>query len=304
MERLRIGDQLVLASTRRCAPVTWIGHRRIDLTRHRYPEQVRPIRIRADAFAPGVPVRDLWLSPDHSVLLHGVLIPIKHLINGRSIAQVAVRTVEYWHVELERHDVLLAEGLAAESYLDTGNRSAFANGGEVVALHPDFAPRGWSDACAELVQAGPRVVTAKQQLFWRAGPAPAAPAIRLQVLAEERVVKPERVAAGGWRCRLPPGTRSLRLVSPAWMPAAHHAASLDTRWLGVRLFGVEVDGKPLDLCGPAFFAGFHPLETTAEGACRWTDGDARLVLPIGACEARLELGDQPGEGLWSRLKKG
>ena len=31
----------------------------------------------------------------------------------------------YYHVELSTHDVILAEGLATESYLDTGNRAAF-----------------------------------------------------------------------------------------------------------------------------------------------------------------------------------
>ena len=291
VEALRTGDHVVLASGQ-LTPVTWIGHRRIDLSRHRHPEEVRPIRILADAFAPGVPVRDLWLSPDHGVLLQGALIPIKHLLNGRSIAQVAARKIEYWHVELERHDVLLAEGLAAESYLDTGNRPAFANGGGVVALHPDFRPLSWADACAELLQTGPRVAAAKQALFRRAGADPGAPAIRLRVVAEQRTLETERLGTGLWRCLVPPGTRNLRLLSPAWMPAAHYAESLDARRLGVRLFGAAVDGRSLDLDGPAFFAGFHPLEATTEGDCRWTDGDARLVLPIGACEVRLRVGDQ------------
>src|ERR1019366_10641252 len=57
----------------------------------------------------------------------GVLIPIRYLVNGRSIAQEARDEVTYWHVELARHDILLAEGLPAESYLDTGNRDAFAD---------------------------------------------------------------------------------------------------------------------------------------------------------------------------------
>jgi hypothetical protein len=52
----------------------------------------------------------------------GALIPIRYLINGRSIVPTASRTVIYYHLELPRHDVLLAEGLPAESYLDTGNR--------------------------------------------------------------------------------------------------------------------------------------------------------------------------------------
>jgi hypothetical protein len=69
-----------------------------------------------------LPRRDLLLSPDHAVYVDGALIPIRYLINGRSIVPTASRTVIYYHLELPRHDVLLAEGLPAESYLDTGNR--------------------------------------------------------------------------------------------------------------------------------------------------------------------------------------
>jgi hypothetical protein len=47
------------------------------------------------------------------------------LINGQTIRQVEAAEVTWFHVELASHDILLANGLAAESYLDTGNRSAF-----------------------------------------------------------------------------------------------------------------------------------------------------------------------------------
>ncbi len=68
----------------------------------------------------------------------GVLIPVRCLLNDASIRQTPCARVTYWHVELEAHDVLLAEGLPCESYLDTGNRGAFANGGGAVHLHPVF----------------------------------------------------------------------------------------------------------------------------------------------------------------------
>jgi hypothetical protein len=55
---------------------------------------------------------------------------------------------------------VVADGAAAESWLDDGNRHLFANAGALVALHPDFAPRpagAWSDgrACAPRVTEGP-----------------------------------------------------------------------------------------------------------------------------------------------------
>jgi hypothetical protein len=67
----------------------------------------------------------------------GVLIPVKHLINGMTVRQVAVASITYFHVELAEHAVILAEGLAAESYLDTGDRSSFANA-PVTQRHPAF----------------------------------------------------------------------------------------------------------------------------------------------------------------------
>jgi hypothetical protein len=80
----------------------------------------------------------VFLSPDHAIFADGVLIPVKYLMNDDAICQVERETVEYFHVELPAHDVLLAEGLPVESYLDTGDRNSFENGGRVVALFPSF----------------------------------------------------------------------------------------------------------------------------------------------------------------------
>ena len=154
VEALKVGDHVRLArGGKRC--ILWIGHRRIDCARHPRPETVWPVRIAAGAFGAGVPYRDLWLSPDHAVLLDGVLVPVKYLIDGERIVQVRMETVEYWHVELAQHDVLLAEGLPSESYLDTGDGASFDNG-VTVRLVPEFRAadavmREWeARACAPL----------------------------------------------------------------------------------------------------------------------------------------------------------
>jgi hypothetical protein len=125
VENLREGDQVrsAFGGTR---PVVWLGHRRIVCASHSEAANVCPVRVRAGAFGEGVPSSDVWLSPDHAVYIEGVLIPVRYLANGTSIMQEVVDAVTYWHVELTHHDVILAEGLLAESYLDTGNRAAFA----------------------------------------------------------------------------------------------------------------------------------------------------------------------------------
>jgi serralysin len=170
VENLHAGDA-VLTADGGIRPVRWIGRSRVDCTRHPHPERVRPVRVAAHAFGPGLPARDLLLSPDHAIFADSVLIPIKRLENGDSVRQIDAASVTYFHVELDAHDVVLAEGLPAESYLDTGNRQAFANGGSVAALHPDFT-RGESLAwealsCAPLVVTGAPVERVRARLACR-----------------------------------------------------------------------------------------------------------------------------------------
>jgi hypothetical protein len=127
VEALREGQRVVMASGE-TAPVVWLGHHVADCRTHPRAEEVWPIRIAAGAFGDKLPVRDLALSPDHAVLVDGVLVPARYLVNGSSITRQQVEEVTYWHVELPEHGALLAEGLPCESYLDTGNRAAFEHG--------------------------------------------------------------------------------------------------------------------------------------------------------------------------------
>jgi hypothetical protein len=90
-------------------------------------------------------------------------VPVKYLANGTSIAQVERAAVTYYHVELAAHDLLLAEGLAVESYLDVGDRSNFENGGGAVALFPNFTGLKWeTEGCAPLVVCGPELAAARK----------------------------------------------------------------------------------------------------------------------------------------------
>jgi hypothetical protein len=174
VEALKTGDR-VLTMSGPSRPVRWIGYRHLDLTRHPVPDRVRPIRIRRGAFADNVPRRDLFLSPDHAVFVDDVLIPIKRLINGTSIEHVPMDEVTYYHIELPQHDVLLAEGMPAESYLDVGDRFNFANGGGPIALHPEFSERRWDTAllwealgCARLIVTGRELDAARTLVNSRA----------------------------------------------------------------------------------------------------------------------------------------
>lgn len=156
IDDLRVGDLVVTASGEH-RPIAWVGHRTIDLSRHPKPQDVSPIRIRAHAFSEGRPARDLLVSPRHAIaldVLGEVLIPAEALVNGATILQEMPEQVTYWHVELDGHDILLAENQPAESYLDLGNRSFFAAGTDGARVTDPFAlPDGdtgaslWAGIC-------------------------------------------------------------------------------------------------------------------------------------------------------------
>jgi hypothetical protein len=112
-------------------PVKWIGHRRYrKAASSSWHQSVAPVRVARFALHDQYPHRDLFLSPGHSLFVDGVLIPVKHLINDSSVARAEMddrEIIEYFHVELENHEVLFAEGAPVESLLVSDGREGFAN---------------------------------------------------------------------------------------------------------------------------------------------------------------------------------
>ena len=274
VEHLTTEDSVVTAAGARL-PVQWIGFREVNCRTHPSPSSVHPIRVSAGAFGDGLPRRDLVLSPEHAIFRLGVLIPIRHLVNGTTIVQEEVETVSYWHVELPRHDVILAEGLPAESWLDTGNRRAFKNA-EVSDLHPDFEPAAdaaWQEkACAPLATGGAVVDALRAGLANRAILLSRRPAAELVLTVTER----GRIAA-----TLPANVAVIRVVSDAAQPAG------DRRQLGVAVSDVVVDG--VTMADAAFGIGFHAEESADGRHWRWTDGDAVVTVEPADQDRSVEL---------------
>jgi Hint domain len=277
-------------------PVIWIGHRRIDLTTHRDPFMVQPIRIRRDAFAAGAPGRDLLVSPEHAIFVAGVLVPARLLINGATIVrEQSMREVRYFHVELERHAVLLSENLPTESYLDTGNRVFFQNGGKVMRLHADEAvfdnaTSREGDSCASFADA-PGVVRPIWQLLADRAEAmgytvvrpvvTSDPGVRLDV--EGRSFRPISSSRGVYSFILPAGRHDVRIVSRAARPADVRPWIEDHRVLGVSVSAIRIrhdgDVTDLPLDGPVVRDGWWKVEHDGPRMSRWTDGAASLRLP-------------------------
>jgi autotransporter passenger strand-loop-strand repeat protein len=162
VENLRVGDGVLTVVSETVAPIVWIGHRDVDCVGHPQPRQVWPVRVAAGALGSAHPHSDLFLSPNHAVFVGDVLIPVRCLVNGSTITQVPVERVTYYHIELPQHDVVLAEGLPAESFLDMRDGTNYANRPGPVRLYPDFSARVWEAfGCARLVVTGPELEAAR-----------------------------------------------------------------------------------------------------------------------------------------------
>lgn len=283
VEMLREGDEVVTQSgaVRR---IVWHGRRRVDVSRHPRPDVVRPVLIEEGAFGQDMPCRDLYLSPDHALWFESGLVEAKYLVNDMSVRQVDVPEIVYHHIELESHNIVLAEMLPVETYLDCGNRQQFSGSGRAVSLFADLGTpiRDEQRACAPLICSGPRLTEIRARSHQQ-----------LAVRGAHQISGEFRVFAGGemlvpidskddrWVFRLPEAVREIEISSTASRPAALDPASQDWRFLGIALTDVELDGRLQDMRGPRFLSGFHAPECAGAGWFRWTDGTGRIDVSTG-----------------------
>ncbi len=286
--------------------ISWVGHRTVSL-RDGAADDLYPVRVRAGAFADGVPHRDLLVTAEHCIHVDGRLVPVRMLVNGGSIAiDRGIRRFTYHHLELERHAILVADGLEAESYLDGGNRAAFSNNA-VTRLAPGPVPAsipgsGGAGMAAPLAVDRDTVEPIWQRLAARAAalgmamPSPATATAtattepELRLLLEDGVqLSPDDRQADRVSFRIPAGARAMALLSRSASPAETVGPFIDDRrQLGVAVTRLVLwsglDDRVMEAAS-LNGAGWHGLE----GNVRWTDGHAVVALPTAAAQVLLDV---------------
>lgn len=167
VEQLQVGDMVCTASggMRR---IRWIGRRSYAEEFVARNPALLPVRIRAHALGENMPRRDLLVSPSHAMFIEKVLVPASALVNGRSILKLtSPQSVDYIHIELDQHDLLLAEGTPSESYVEDGSRNIFQNVDDYYSRYPAARPVP-PVYCAPRVERGERLTEIWQRLSERA----------------------------------------------------------------------------------------------------------------------------------------
>ena len=163
VESLAIGD-LVSTASGEARAVRWIGTRAYAARFAANNRDVQPVVFEAGSIADNVPSRALHVSPDHAMFIDGVLVPAAALINGTSIRRAeGIEQVEYFHIELDSHDILVADGAFAESFVDCDSRAMFHNVSEHASLYPEDNSAQWT-FCAPRVEDGAQVAAIRARL--------------------------------------------------------------------------------------------------------------------------------------------
>jgi hypothetical protein len=285
VEDLKVGDEATTLSGA-SRPIIRVDQRTIVEPRR----AEAPVRVRAGALGDNQPTRDVLLSPDHGVVvkvMDEVLIPVGLLVNGATIAREAPGEVAYWGVELDGHDVILAEGLKTES------RLAADEGAPTERARP-------------LVVKGPVIDAARMRLITRAEGLGWTRREDMDLhLMVDGVRRDGEIDGDMARFFFPASALAVVIASrcfvPSWKLGVHDERELGLSLRSLRILdGLRVDREiPLD--HPALDKGFQDPERDGEQIWRWTSGAG--VLPPSLWEgcrgqAILRVGFNPTGG-WS-----
>lgn len=272
VEQLVAGDA-ILTLRGKAKRIVWIGTGQVVATPGRRTAAT-PVIVRKGAFSENVPHHDLHVTKAHGMHFDGVLIPVEFLVNHRSILwDDRARVVTLYHIELETHDILMANGAAAETYRDDGNRWLFSN-----------ANAGWhrppQPPCVPVLTGGPIVDAVWRRLLERSGPRPGFPLTNdpdVHLVVDGKRIDAVSICDKQYLFRIPRDSSLVRIVSREGTPAELGVAR-DPRPLGVALRQIQIRRGakvvPIETDNNQLVNGFHDYEP--DECLRWTNGDAEL----------------------------
>lgn len=294
VETLQSGDlvKTYLNGQEVIAPLVWTGKAHITVDTN-LPDDTAgyPVRIIKNAIADGVPSRDLLVTAEHCLFLNGAFTPVRMLVNRQSIFyDHSITEYDYFHIETEAHAIIKANGVLTETYLDTGNRYAFRQGGTVI--HLGSQALNWdTDAAAPLSTSQDSVQTLFQKICDRL------PLLGLSQTEQRAnlvtdpdfhlvsntgvVIHKTREVGGRSMFMIPASVRSVRLVSRASSPHETIGPFMDDRrTLGICVGDITFYDSGRSVCLTAVNDahaqnGWYAREA---GGRRWTNGNALLVL--------------------------
>nr|WP_252354002.1 Hint domain-containing protein [Acetobacter sp. P5B1] len=275
--------------------VVWVGKSRKTVVNGLSDDEAGyPVRILKNALADGVPYQDMLITAEHCLFLEGCFVPVRMLVNGKSIFyDHSITSYDYYHIETEEHSVIIADGALTESYLDTGNRSSFVSDGNIVTLH-SHAKTWDGDAAAPLEVKTDFVEPLFKALMQRAadvtnrrndasqGQMTHDHALYL-VTNSGCMLHPVRQTGNQTLSfMIPPGTSTVRLMSRSSRPSDVIGPFVnDRRHLGVLIGQVMMltasrMEEIMTHLQDAPLIGWHAPE---QDTARWTNGNA--ILPLG-----------------------
>jgi len=291
VDQLAVGDMVLTCRGNGPRRVTWIGSGQVLATRGQR-NAATPVVIHKNALGDKLPHQDLRVTKGHAIHLDGALIPVEFLVNHRSIVwDDHAQEVRLWHIELDQHDVILANGAPAESYRDDGNRWLFRNARSAEAPQQQLP-------CAPLLTGGLVVDTAWRRLLARSGPRPGVPTTDqpdVHLLVDEQRIDFRARCGSTYSFRLPGCAKTVRIISRAGVPT-ELGTSRDPRSLGVALRRIMLWRgarlRILEATDATLRVGFHNFE--ADDGWRWTNGDALIPAALfsevtGPCELQIQI---------------
>lgn len=272
--------------------VVWAGTAHVAVNASLPEDQAGyPVRILKNSISENVPFKDMLITPEHCLFVEGKFVPARMLVNGCSIYyDTTMTSYDYYHIETEKHSVIMADGMLTESYLDTGNRRNFRQAGKVIRI--GGKQKNWQkDAAAPLGVQRDFVEPIFQKIEERAKDLGIENRTEPKTLIEDPDLKlitnsgatiyPFKKAENIYSFMLPAGVESVRVVSRSSRPCDSIGPFVDDR----RQMGVAVGKIHCGSIRVSQQVQAHLAPTKPEGwhdmgwqDCAWTDGNAFLPL--------------------------